>query len=337
MKEPILTIVIPCYNEEKVIKETIGQLSVTLSKLIQQQMIHPKSKLLFVDDGSKDCTWKLIEEISQLNPFVTGIKLARNVGHQHALLAGLHKAAEASDCVVSIDADLQDDISVIREFIEKFQEGYDIVYGVRNKRETDTFFKRNTALCFYRLMEAMGVSIVYNHADYRLLSKRALEELSQYQERNVFLRAIIPMLGFRSATVFYDRKERFAGETKYPLKKMLSFAIEGITSFSTIPIRFVTLLGVCSFLISSLFGSYAVVQWLLGHTTRGWTSLMTSIWLIGGIHLMAVGLIGEYVGKIYKEVKRRPHYTVEHDLFSNKLQAESFPAQTFHVEEEQTS
>ncbi|WP_028403451.1 glycosyltransferase family 2 protein [Ectobacillus panaciterrae] len=335
MNEPLLTIVIPCYNEEKVVKETVAQLSIVLVKLVQEQLIHKNSKLLFVDDGSQDHTWRLIMEISDVNPFVTGIKLARNVGHQPALLAGMLQARKYSDCVLTIDADLQDDISKIRDFILKYRDGYDVVYGVRNKRATDTFFKRTTAILFYRFLKKMGVHIVHNHADYRLMSKRALDELNHYKERNLFLRGIVPLLGFRSATVLYDRKERFAGESKYPLKKMLTFAFDGITSFSITPIRFITLVGFLSFFTSGIFGSYAVIQRILGYTTPGWTSLIISIWLIGGIQLMGVGLIGEYIGKIYKEVKQRPHYAIETDLYSVRMQAQEWlsspaPSMTDH-------
>jgi glycosyltransferase involved in cell wall biosynthesis len=324
MNEPILTIVVPCYNEEKVIKETIAQLSIVLVKLMQEQLIHKNSKLLFVDDGSTDHTWELVMEVSDVNPFVTGIKLTRNVGHQPALLAGMLQARQHSDCVLTIDADLQDDVSKIRDFIMKYKEGYDIVYGVRDKRKTDTFFKRTSAILFYQFLKKMGVNIIHNHADYRLISKRALDELSRYGERNVFLRGMIPLLGFRAATVLYDRKERFAGESKYPLKKMLAFAFDGITSFSITPIRFITSVGFLSFCISGLFGGYAIIQRLFGHTTPGWTSLIISIWLIGGIQLMGVGLIGEYIGKIYKEVKHRPLYAIENDMYSMRMQAQEW-------------
>lgn len=337
MTEPILTIVVPCYNEEKVMKETIGQLSVVLAKLIREQLIHARSKLLFVDDGSKDATWSLIEEISKINPFLTGIKLARNVGHQRALLAGILQAKEYSDCIISIDADLQDDIAVIRDFILKYQEGYDIVYGVRSKRDTDTFFKRTSAVWFYRFLHKTGVNIVHNHADYRLLSKRALDELSLYQERNVFLRGMIPLLGFRSTFVTYERKARFAGESKYPLKKMLSFAFDGITSFSITPIRWITIIGMCVFLLSLFCGGYALGQRFLGFTTPGWTSIVISIWLLGGIQLMSIGLIGEYIGKMYVEVKQRPRYTIETDLYSRQIQTQEWSVSSSQEEQERTS
>ncbi|WP_035350589.1 glycosyltransferase family 2 protein [Fictibacillus gelatini] len=316
MKNPVLIIVVPCYNEEEVLKETAKELSHVLKRLASEKLIAAYSKILFVDDGSSDRTWELIIEEKNTNPFVTGLKLARNVGHQKALLAGLEMAKTKADCVISIDADLQDDTTVIREFILKFHEGFDIVHGVRRKRDTDTFFKRTTALCFYSLMRRIGINLIPNHADFRLMSKRALHELSRYKEANVFLRGIVPLIGFKSTNVFYDRKERLAGKTKYPLKKMLAFAFEGITSFSIVPIRFVTLLGFLSFFIGGMAGSYALIQELLGNTKSGWTSLMISIWLIGGLQLMGIGLIGEYIGKIFNEVKRRPMYTVETDLFT---------------------
>ncbi|WP_027409318.1 glycosyltransferase family 2 protein [Anoxybacteroides tepidamans] len=319
MKKPVLTIVVPCYNEEEVFLETARQLTNVLEDLQSEHLIAAESKLLFVDDGSQDRTWELIVGESEKNPFVTGVKLSRNFGHQRALLAGLEAAKEYSDCVISIDADLQDDVSVIREFIVKYWEGFDIVYGVRRSRETDTFFKRATAQGFYRFMRKIGIHLVYNHADFRLMSKRALDELSRYGEANVFLRGIVPLLGFRSTKVFYDRKERFAGESKYPLKKMLAFAFDGMTSFSVAPIRFITLIGFLSFFLSSIAGAYALIVKLLGRTELGWTSIMISIWLIGGLLLMSVGLIGEYIGKIYQEVKRRPRFAIEENLYALRM------------------
>lgn len=316
MKHPLLTIVVPCYNEEEVLLETMKQLSSVLDDLTEEELIAKESKLLFVDDGSQDRTWPIIHKVSRTNQYVSGLRLARNVGHQKALLAGLEQAKEQSDCVISIDADLQDDITVIRDFLVKFNDGCDVVYGVRRKRDTDTFFKRVTAVGFYRVMNKMGIQLVPNHADYRLLSKRALEELSRYQEANLFLRGIIPLIGFRTDYVYYDRKERLAGETKYPLKKMLSFALDGMTSFSVAPIRLITYLGFFLFLFSGVAGTYAIIQKLLGYTNAGWTSLMISIWLIGGLQLMGIGIIGEYIGKIFTEVKNRPKYAIETDLYS---------------------
>ncbi|MEH7096729.1 glycosyltransferase [Neobacillus vireti] len=316
MIEPVLTIVVPCYNEQEVLPETIRQLEGQLQELIAEALVSTQSIILLVDDGSKDRTWELIYKEGLRNNFVRGLKLSRNVGHQNALLAGLFTAKEHSDCVISIDADLQDDIRVIREFIVKFHQGFEIVYGVRKGRESDTFFKRSSAQGFYKLMKKMGVDLVYNHADFRLLSKRAVQELERFNEVNLFLRGIVPMLGFRSDVVYYDRLQRQAGETKYPLKKMLGFAFDGITSFSVSPIRFVLIIGFVSFFMSLLFGGYFLFLKFFGTTLTGWTSLITSIWLIGGLQLIAIGLIGEYVGKIYKETKQRPKYIVEIDSYS---------------------
>lgn len=314
MKPQLLTIVVPCYNEEDVLPETVRRLSQVLSGLMKEQLISAESRMLFVDDGSRDRTWELIEQFHQTNPYVTGLKLAKNAGHQNALLAGLMAAKTASDCVISIDADLQDDVDVMREFVIQFLAGYDVVYGVRQSRSADTWLKRTTAQGFYRLMHAMGVNIRYNHADYRLMSKRALEALGRFQEVNLFLRGIVPLIGFPSTEVYYNRHERFAGESKYPLKKMLAFAFEGITSFSVTPIRFVTLTGFAIFALSLLAFVYAIAGKLWGTTVSGWTSLILSIWFIGGVQLLALGLIGEYIGKVYKEVKRRPLYVVEKEM-----------------------
>ncbi|MDA7028001.1 glycosyltransferase family 2 protein [Bacillus sp. CLL-7-23] len=317
--EPLLTIVIPCYNEEDVFLETARQLTAVLNDLAEEKLISASSKLLFVDDGSTDRTWSLIVMESTKNQFVKGIKLARNSGHQKALLAGLDIAQQKSDCVISIDADLQDDISVIREFIEKYREGYEIVYGVRRSRQTDTFFKRTSAVCFYRLMNRLGIPLIHNHADYRLMNKRALKELSRFNESNLFLRGIIPLIGFRSTKVFYDRKERQAGETKYPLKKMLSFALHGLTSFSVAPIRFLTFVGIFLFLFSGIAGVYALVQKIFGTTNAGWASLIISIWFLGGLQLIGIGIIGEYIGTIFTEVKSRPKYAIDIDLYTKPL------------------
>lgn len=319
MNTPVLTIVVPCYNEQEVLMETAKQLTATMSSLIMEELASASSRILFVDDGSSDRTWAIIEELTQQNEFIKGLKLTRNFGHQKALLAGLETAGKDSDCVISIDADLQDDVKVIREFMVKYFEGYDIVYGVRRKRDTDSFFKRASAQGFYRLMEKMGVNVVYNHADYRLMSKRALEELSRYQERNLFLRGIVTLIGLKTTEVYYDRKERFAGVSKYPLKKMLAFAFDGITSFSIIPIRLITAAGFLSFFISSLAGIYALIVKLFGHAETGWTSIIISIWMIGGLLLMSVGLIGEYIGKIYAETKQRPRFSIETDLYSEPM------------------
>jgi polyisoprenyl-phosphate glycosyltransferase len=315
LKAPVLTIVVPCYNEEEVLPETMRQLGGLLEEMMAEKMISSDSNLLFVDDGSKDQTWQIIYKESLWKTYIKGLKLSKNAGHQNALLAGMFAAKTLSDCIVTIDADLQDDIQVIRDFVQKYKEGYEIVYGVRRKRETDTFFKRVTAQSFYKIMKYMGVNMIYNHADYRLLSNRVIEQLERFEEINLFLRGIIPLIGFRSTIVYYDRKERFAGQTKYPLKKMLAFAIDGITSFSVTPIRFISVIGFISFFFSLLFGGYFLWLKFMGHTKSGWASLIISIWLIGGLQLIAVGLIGEYVGKIYKESKRRPRYIVDIDTF----------------------
>lgn len=316
MNSPILTIVIPCYNEEEVLPETLHQLSNFLEKLISEKTVSEKSKLLFVDDGSKDKTWSIIYKHGLANLRVKGVKLSRNVGHQNALLAGLFAAKNSSDCIVSIDADLQDDVEVIQAFLEEFRSGYEIVYGVRKERTTDTFFKKHTAQGFYKVMKMMGVNIIYNHADFRLLSRRAVEALEHFDESNLFLRGIVPLIGFPSTSIYYDRKERSAGETKYPLRKMLSFALDGVTSFSVTPIRFISLIGFISFFISLFFGGYFFLLKFTGNTATGWTSLITSIWLIGGLQLIAIGFIGEYVGKIYKEAKRRPKYIIDIDTYN---------------------
>jgi polyisoprenyl-phosphate glycosyltransferase len=316
-RTPLLTIVVPCYNEEEVLNETVTRLKSIIQDLIRQHQISQESQVLLVDDGSRDNTWDLIEENQELSPFIKGLKLARNVGHQNALLAGLITAGKQSDCVISIDADLQDDVEVIKEFIQKFHEGHEVVYGVRRERKTDTFFKRTTALSFYKIMKLLGVDIVYNHADYRLLSNRVIHHLKEFRETNLFLRGIIPLIGFKTTQVYYDRHERFAGESKYPLKKMLAFAWEGITSFSVVPIRFVSYVGFVFLLLSIFALAYVIGAKLFGHTTSGWTSLMLSIWFIGGVQLIGFGMIGEYIGKIYKESKARPKYIVEIDNFSD--------------------
>lgn len=313
-QRPKLGIVVPCYNEEPVIEETVHQLSDVLAGLMREELVSQDSFLLFVNDGSSDRTWELIEEFHERYPWVSGLKLAANVGHQNALLAGLMQAKDRSDCLISIDADLQDDVRVIRDFVLKFREGFDIVYGVRRKRTTDTWFKRNSALGFYKLMQRMGLKVVYNHADYRLMSRTALDFLGRFREVNLFLRGLVPLLGLRTTEVYYDRLERFAGESKYPLRKMINFALEGVTSLSVEPIRFVTGSGFLCFGISLLVGIFSLISKLAGRTVTGWTSLMLSVWFIGGMVLISLGLIGEYVGKIYREVKHRPLYLVERHL-----------------------
>ncbi len=307
----ILSIVVPCYNEEEMLPITFESLGAKLKDLIDKQKISPDSFMLFVDDGSKDKTWELIEEENKKNPMVRGLKLAGNVGHQFALTAGLICAKDISDISISIDADLQDDIEVFDQMVDLYHEGNDIVYGVRNKRKTDTFFKRFTAQSFYKVMNFCGAKTIYNHADFRLMSKRSLEQFSQYSEENLFLRGIVPLIGYKTACVYYDRKVRVAGESKYPLKKMLALAIEGITSFSVKPIRFIMLLGFISVILSFVAFVYALVSYFVFTVEPGWTSLIVSIWFLGGVQLISVGLIGEYIGKIYMEVKRRPRYNVE--------------------------
>ncbi|MCO7174948.1 glycosyltransferase family 2 protein [Sporolactobacillus kofuensis] len=318
MNEQILTIVVPCYNEEAVLKETVTRLRGVLMHACREQLIAKGSTLLLVDDGSSDHTWEIIEHYIEEYKEVTGLKLSRNFGHQNALIAGMETARPYSDCVITIDADLQDDVNAIKQFLIKYNEGFDIVYGVRDKRETDTFFKRNTARMFYGLMGHLGVKTVPNHADFRLLSRRVLDELIKYQEENIFLRGMIPLLGFKSTKVYYNRAERFAGESKYPLKKMLNFAVDGITSFSIAPIRIVTYLGASIVGIGFLIGVYALIQHFLGHVVTGWTSMILSIWLLGGIQLTAIGVIGEYIGKIFKETKHRPRYIIEKQLVASK-------------------
>ena len=307
--------VVPCYNEQEVLHETSKRLLAKLDSLVERCMIDPSSRIVFVNDGSRDDTYKIITELHQADERFCGIKLSRNQGHQNALLAGLMTVKDKCDAAISLDADLQDDIDVIDEFVEKFNEGCDVVYGVRNSRKTDTVFKRTTALGFYKVMKFLGVEVVYNHADYRLMSKRALEALSEFKEVNLFLRGIVPLVGFKSATVEYERHERFAGESKYPFKKMMAFAIDGITSFSVKPIRMVFSLGVIIFLCSIAVLIYSLIRWAFGQTVTGWTTLIISIWALGGIQLLSLGLIGEYIGKIYKEVKARPKFIIDETLF----------------------
>lgn len=313
-KNDILYVVIPCYNEEEVLHETARQLLEKMNSLFERGMISKESKIMFVNDGSRDGTWEIIEELHRSNPIYVGVKLSRNKGHQNALLAGLMTAKERADMTISMDADLQDDIGVIDQMVEKYQEGNDIVYGVRSARKKDTFFKRCTAQGFYKVMKFLGVDIVYNHADCRLMSKRALEGLSEFQEVNLFLRGIVPLIGYKSAIVTYERNERFAGESKYPLKKMLAFATDGITSFSIKPIRLITISGFVIFLISLCMLIYSIWVHFFGDTVWGWTSTIVSIWAIGGLQLLAIGIVGEYIGKIYMETKARPKYIIEEIL-----------------------
>ena len=293
----VLYLVIPCYNEEEVLPETSKRLTAKLGAMIEMGLISQDSKIVFVNDGSKDHTWQLIRQYHEENPMIQGINLSRNKGHQSALLAGLMTVKEYCDMAISMDADLQDDVDAIEQFVEKYYEGCEVVYGVRSERKTDSFFKRASAQSFYKLMLHMGVEIVYNHADYRLMSRRALDEMEGFKEVNLFLRGIVPLIGFQSGVVTYERHERFAGESKYPLKKMLNFAFDGITSFSVKPIRMVTTLGIIIFAISILMLIYFLITWCIGWTVPGWTSIVVSVWAIGGLQLLAIGIIGEYIGK----------------------------------------
>lgn len=314
-----LAIVVPCYNEEEVLKIASEALRGVLKDLSGKGKIAENSFILFVNDGSKDRTWELIEEEHKLYPNqVFGVKLAGNVGHQFALTAGLLTAKDMSDVTVSIDADLQDDIDVIEEMIDKFHAGNDIVYGVRKERKTDTFFKRTTAQAFYKLMALMGVKTVYNHADFRLMSRRAVEQFSLYKETNLFLRGMMPLIGYQTDCVYYDRKERVAGESKYPLKKMLALAFNGISSFSVKPISFILGLGVFIIICSLLAAIYALISFFTGRVVPGWTSLILSLWFLGGLQLFSIGLVGQYIGKIYIEVKQRPRYNIEKILSDDK-------------------
>ena len=312
--EKTLYVVVPCYKEEEVLPETAKRLKEKLTALIAQGKISPRSRILFVNDGSKDRTWPIIEELHARDRIFSGVNLSRNRGHQNALLAGLMTAVQHADLMVSMDADLQDDIDAMDKMIDAYHEGYDVVYGVRASRKTDSFFKRFTAESFYKLMKAMGVDIVFNHADYRLMSRRAVEGLADFKEVNLFLRGIVPQIGYAWTTVEYDRAKRFAGESKYPLKKMLSFAFDGITSFSVKPMRLILVLGAVIFVLSLLMLLWALVEWVSGKTVSGWASLICSIWMIGGIQLLALGVIGEYIGKVYSETKARPRYIIERVL-----------------------
>ena len=314
-----LGIVVPCYNEEEVLKIASEALRGVLNDLIGKGKISPDSFVMFVNDGSKDATWSLIEEEHSLYPDkVFGVKLAGNVGHQYALTAGLNTAKDMCDMSVSIDADLQDDVTVIEEMVDKYHEGKDIVYGVRKKRTTDSFFKRTTAQGFYKFMSAMGVKTVYNHADFRLMSRRAMEQFSEYKEANLFIRGIVPLIGYETDCVYYDRKERVAGESKYPLKKMLALAFNGISSFSVKPISLITSLGAIIIFLSVCAAIYALVSYFCGRVVQGWTSLILSIWFLGGVQLLCIGLIGQYIGKIYIESKHRPRYNIE-KVLSDKI------------------
>lgn len=311
MKDTVLYFVLPCYNEEEVLPETAKRLLDTYKKLTEAGRISAKSRILFVNDGSSDRTWQLIRELHQKNPVFAGLSLSRNRGHQNALLAGLLYARDHCDVSVSMDADLQDDIGAVDEMLQRYEEGFDIVYGVRSSRDTDTAFKKNTARAFYRLMTAMGVEMVSDSADFRLMSRRALAGLAEFKEVNLFLRGIVPMIGYPSAKVYYERAERFAGKSKYPFMKMLNFSIEGITSLSVAPIRIITNTGILVFFVSILMLVWGVIQKLRGLTVQGWSSMMVSIWAVGGLILLSIGVVGEYVGKIYLETKGRPRFLID--------------------------
>ena len=306
-----LYMVVPCYNEEEVLHETAKRLKEKYQSLMARGLISDRSRVVFVNDGSKDKTWSIIKELHATDPeFFSGVNLAHNAGHQNAVLAGLMTVKELCDMAITMDADLQDDINTIDAMVEKYYEGNQVVYGVRSARDTDTFFKRFTAEGFYKFMKVMGADVVYNHADFRLMSRRVLQELADFKEVNLFLRGMVPLIGFQSCSVYYERAERFAGESKYPLKKMLAFAINGITSFSTKPLKLITTVGTLMSVISAVAIIWAIIVKIAGHSELGWSSTMCSVWLIGGLQLLGLGIIGEYIGKIYAEVKARPRYII---------------------------
>lgn len=309
--QPVLYVVIPCYNEEEVIHETCKRLHKKLDDMVSDKLISDESRIMFVNDGSYDNTWGIISELFAEDDYVTGLNLSKNKGHQNALLAGLFEAKEHADIIISMDADLQDDIEVMDLFVKEYNNGAQIVYGVRNSRKKDSAFKRGTAVMFYKLMKLLGVETVYNHADYRLMSKKAVEALSGYREVNLFLRGIIPLIGFKTAEVSYERGERFAGKSKYPLGKMMQFAIEGITSFSIRPIRIITVAGVLISFASLIMIIHAIIGYFFGFTITGWTTLVVSLYFLGGFQILSIGIVGEYIGKIYLEVKQRPRYIIE--------------------------
>lgn len=308
-----LNIVVPCYNEEAVLQETTKQLSQLIDTLIDKSKI-TACDIVYVDDGSHDTTWSLIEQLQSQNKYVHGLKLAHNVGHQHALWAGLEYSADKCDAAVSIDADLQHDIHKIEDMVDAYAKGFQVVYGIRNDRKTDSAFKKRTALGFYRLMQKMGVDIIPNHADFRLLGNDALKALMNYPERNIFLRGMVRLIGFPSTEVYFDVQERFAGESKYTLSKMLNFAADGITSFSVKPLRIISVIGILCVLLSLVEMVYIIVAWIQGDVVAGWSSLLFSLWFIGGLLLLSIGIIGEYIGKIYTEVKHRPRYIIEKSI-----------------------
>ena len=311
---PTVYFVIPCYNEEEVLEETVKRLTAKFDAMQAQGLANEKSRMLLVNDGSKDKTWEIITRLHKENHYVEGVKLAHNRGHQNALLCGLMTAMPLCDCAISLDADLQDDVDALDKFVQKYLEGCDVVYGVRNKRDTDTWFKRTTAEGYYKVLRLLGVDVVFNHADYRLMSRRALEGLAEYKEVNLFLRGMVPLIGYKSDYVYYDRHERFAGESKYPLKKMVALALDGISSFSVKPLKLISNFGVIVSILSVFGLLYALISYFAGWAVSGWTAIVCSIWLLGGLQMLCLGVVGGYVGKIYSEVKARPRYRVEEFL-----------------------
>ena len=318
MKAPVLYIVIPCYNEQEVLPVTSGMFLEKITSLIEKGRVAPESRVVFVNDGSKDNTWNIIQDLAKSDEHFEGVCLSRNRGHQNALLGGLMTVKDRCDITISIDCDGQDDINAMDAMVDAYWDGCEVVYGVRSKRDTDTFFKRFTAEGFYKVMHLLGVDVVFNHADYRLMSQRALEALSEYREENLFLRGIVPLIGYRSDTVYYDRHERFAGESKYPLKKMISFALDGITSFSVKPLKLISNLGILISVLSIFGLLYALISYFAGVAVSGWTAIVCSIWLLGGLQMLCLGVVGGYIGKIYSEVKARPRYRVEEYLEQEK-------------------
>ena len=320
MNQPIVYFVLPCYNEEKCLKQTFESLDKKIKELLGKKEISSESRIVFVDDGSKDLTWAVIVNLAEESKSVIGVKLAHNVGHQNALLSGLIYASNYADAIISMDADLQDNLSVVDGFMKEYKNGCEVVYGARSNRKTDSVFKRKTAQMFYKFMKLMGVELVYNAADCRLMSRRAVKQLANYSEVNLFLRGVVPLIGLKSATVMYQRDKRIAGESKYPLKKMLSFAWDGITSFSVKPIKLVLSMGLMVSVLSFLIMVYALIMWATGQTVNGWTFTICSIWLVAGIQMISIGLIGEYIGKIYAETKRRPRYFIERTIKNGKVE-----------------
>ena len=314
MKAPKLCLIIPCFNEEKILEDSSLQLEAIFMTLIGSEVIDSSSFIVFVDDGSRDATWRIIESLHHRVAFIKGLRLSRNFGHQNALLAGLASFHQRADCFITIDADLQDDIHTIHKMIEKYVEGNDIVYGVRKKRDNDSLFKKYSAIWFYKIMKLMGVDLVYNHADFRLSSSRVLAELLRFSEINLFLRGIYPLVGFKSTNVYYNRLERKAGETKYPFFKMVSFALTGITAFSVRPLRIITIVGFLVFIVSLGASFYALYSYLFNNSVKGWMSIVLPMYLLGGIQLLFMGILGEYLSKIYIEVKKRPRYAIETEL-----------------------